>query len=80
MNDVSQIDYSAFDRPEILRFLFHPRPEESTLPPSENVKDFNIPVEDGLFIGARLHGSDKAAPIIMILAPCTQIWELTFCL
>lgn len=65
MNDVSQIDYSAFDRPEILRFLFHPRSEESTSPPSENVKDFFIPVEDGLFIGARLHGSDNSAPVIL---------------
>jgi hypothetical protein len=65
MNDVSQIDYSAFDRSEILRFLFHPRSEESISPPGENTKDFTIPVEDGLFIGARLHGSDKAAPVIL---------------
>ena len=65
MTHVSQIDYSAFDRPEILRFLFHPRSEESTSPPNENAKDFNIPVEDGLFIGARLHGFDKAAPVIL---------------
>jgi uncharacterized protein len=65
MNDVSQIDYSAFDRPEILRFLFHPRPEESISPPSENPKDFDIPVEDGFFIGARLHSFDKSAPVIL---------------
>jgi alpha-beta hydrolase superfamily lysophospholipase len=65
MTHVSQIDYSAFDRPEILRFLFHPRSEESISPPPENAKDFNIPVQDGLFIGARLHGSDKAAPVIL---------------
>ncbi len=65
MKDVSQIDYSAFDRPEILRFLFHPRPEEFISPPGENAKDFTIPVEDGHFIGARLHGSNKAAPVIL---------------
>jgi pimeloyl-ACP methyl ester carboxylesterase len=65
MNHVSQIDYSSFDRPEILRFLFHPRSEESVSPPIEGAKDFKIPVEDGLFIGARLHGSDKAAPVIL---------------
>jgi uncharacterized protein len=65
MTDISWIDYSSFDRPEILRFLFHPRPEESVSLPSENAKDFNIPVEDGLFIGARLHGFDKAAPVIL---------------
>ena len=65
MKDVLQIDYSAFDRPEILRFLFHPRSEESISPPIEDAKDFTIPVEDGLFIGARLHDFDKAAPVIL---------------
>jgi fermentation-respiration switch protein FrsA (DUF1100 family) len=65
MNDVSQIDYSAFDHPEILRFLFHPRSEESISPPGENAKDLDIPVEDGVVIGARLHHFDKAAPVIL---------------
>jgi hypothetical protein len=65
MIDVSRIDYSAFDRPEILRFLFHPRPEESISPPGENAKDLDIPVEGGVFIGARLHHFDKAAPVIL---------------
>jgi pimeloyl-ACP methyl ester carboxylesterase len=65
MTDVSQIDYSAFDHPEILRFLFHPRSEESISPPGVNAKDLTIPVEDGLFIGGRLHGFDKAAPVIL---------------
>ena len=27
MNDTSKIDYSALDRPEVLSYLFHPRPE-----------------------------------------------------
>jgi len=65
MNDVSQIDYSAFDRPKILRFLFHPRSEESISPSGENAKDLDIPVEDGVVIGARLHHFDKAAPVIL---------------
>lgn len=65
MTGVSRIDYSAFDRPEILRFLFHPRPEGSISIPIKNANDFDIPVEDGLFIGARLHGFDKAAPVIL---------------
>lgn len=65
MKDVLQIDYSAFDRPEILRFLFHPRPEGSLSIPLKNAKDFDIPVEDGVFIGARLHHFDKAAPVII---------------
>jgi pimeloyl-ACP methyl ester carboxylesterase len=65
MNDVSQIDYSAFDRPEILRFLFHPRPEGSISVPIKNAKDFDIPVEGSVFIGARLHRFDEAAPVIL---------------
>lgn len=65
MNDVSQIDYSAFDHPEIIRFLFHPRPEGSLSIPIKNAKDLDIPVEDGLFIGARLHHFDKGAPVIL---------------
>ena len=31
----------------------------------ENENDFLIPVEDGLFIDARLHKFDKAAPVIL---------------
>lgn len=65
MKDVLQIDYSAFDHPEILRFLFHPRPEGSLSIPLKNAKDFDIPVENGVFIGARLHHFDKAAPVII---------------
>jgi len=65
MTHVSQIDYSAFDRPEILRFLFHPGSEESISPSVEGAKDFTIPVEDGFFIGAGLNGSDKAAQVIL---------------
>jgi uncharacterized protein len=65
MNHILQIDYSAFDRPEILRFLFHPRPEQSLSVLVGSTKDFNIPVEAGVSIGARLHGLDKAAPVIL---------------
>ena len=65
MTDGSRIDYSAFDRPEILRFLFHPRPEGSLSIPIKNAKDLDIPVEDGHFVGARLHHFDKAAPVIL---------------
>jgi pimeloyl-ACP methyl ester carboxylesterase len=62
---MTRIDYSAFDRPEILRFLFHPRPERSLSIPIKNAKDFDIPVEDNVFIGARLHHFEKAAPVIL---------------
>ena len=29
MTDIAKIDYSILDRPEVLQFLFHPRPELS---------------------------------------------------
>jgi pimeloyl-ACP methyl ester carboxylesterase len=68
MNDITKIDYSILDRPEVLQFLFHPRPElapsafqstESTgLNPDE--KDILIPVEEEVVIGARFHMAEKS--------------------
>ena len=65
MTNVSQIDYSVFDHPEILRFLFHPRSEGSLSISVKNAEDLDILVESGVFIGARLHHFDKAAPVIL---------------
>ena len=67
MNNISTTDYTALDRPEVLMFLFHPRPE-STGPFSETAdpqkrasrpKDILIPVEDDIAIGARFHVTEK---------------------
>jgi fermentation-respiration switch protein FrsA (DUF1100 family) len=73
MNDRTQIDYSILDRPEVLQFLFHPRPElapsafqatdSANLNPDE--KDILIPVEDEVVIGARFHMAEKAAANIL---------------
>ncbi len=65
MVDLSKIDYSPFDRPEILGFLFHPRPEETVFASIDNSEDILIPVEDNLSIGARIHHMDKTAPTIL---------------
>ena len=64
MIDLSHIDYSTFDNPEVLSCLFHPRQEPVSSHP-ENTYDMTIPVEDGLFIGARFHNKDKTAPVIL---------------
>jgi len=65
MIDISEIDYSMLDRPEILMFLFHPRPEwEGSGVPAQG-QDVLIPVEDGIVIGARFHMCEKAAPNIL---------------
>ena len=65
MIDIEQIDYSHLDRPEILMFLFHPRPEELGPVPDNQGRDMLIPVEKGIQIGARFHLSDNSAPNIL---------------
>jgi len=64
MKDFSDIDYTLFDRPEILACLFHPRPE-TVRSASKQAEDLLIPVEEGFFIGARFHHADKKAPVIL---------------
>ena len=60
MTDISEIDYSVLDRPEVSRFLFHPRtdwrmPEQEVL----------IPVEDKVDVGACFHIAKQSAPNIL---------------
>jgi len=65
MPDISQIDYSILDRPEILNFLFYPRRDESLPPTGGTVHDLQIPVEEGVSIGARFHEANVAAPTVL---------------
>ena len=68
MKDISTIDYSTLDRPEVLMFLFHPRPEPAVSPfqtaESESrtaeQKDIMIPVQEDIAIGARFHMTEKS--------------------
>ena len=68
MNDITTIDYTTLDRPEVLMFLFHPRPEPtgpfSKTAESENrisrQKDILIPVQKDIAIGARFHMAEKS--------------------
>ena len=68
MKDITAIDYSALDRPEVLMFLFHPRPEmpfqspQTTASASRTTgrKDILIPVEKDINIGARFHVTEKS--------------------
>lgn len=65
MNDISKIDYSAFDRPEILLSLFHPRPEpRSFLPPADS-EDLVIQVEKDVSLGARFYFAGSEFPTIL---------------
>lgn len=65
MIDFSKIDYSKLDRPEILMFLFHPRPEWSSTKSITGTVELSIPVEKGVAVGGRFHSTEKAAPIIL---------------
>jgi alpha-beta hydrolase superfamily lysophospholipase len=68
MKDQSVIDYSHLDRPEVLMYLFHPRPEQHGLGPQtadttdqlSKASDVMIPVADEVVIGARFHMADKS--------------------
>ena len=65
MIDISKIDYSRFDRPEILMFLFHPRPEWNSAQPGGTSDEKLIPVEEGVVVGARFHLAGKTLPNIL---------------
>jgi pimeloyl-ACP methyl ester carboxylesterase len=65
MPDISNIDYAILDRPEILMFLFHPRPEWSGGSRMEGVEDLLIPVEKDTALGCRMHIAGKGAPTIL---------------
>jgi hypothetical protein len=61
MIDISKIDYSILDRPEILMNLFHPRPEFGRSVSGSAHKDIMIPIEAKIAVGARFHLTDKSA-------------------
>ena len=56
---------SVLDRPEVLRALFYPRPEEAPafIPPSARPVAFEV--EPGLVIGGRLYPAGVQAPAIL---------------
>lgn len=64
MIDISKIDYSPLDQPEILMFVFHPRAESGTYGSPTSGLDLLIPVEDAA-VGARFHMTDTSAPNIL---------------
>ena len=65
MIDITQIDYSALDRPEILMFLFHPRPEWGAPGSRKTAQDVLVPVEKDVVVGGRFHMAEKSAPNVL---------------
>ena len=65
MIDISHIDYSDLDRPEILMLLFHPRAEGEGSGACDAAEDVLIPVEEDVVVGGRFHMAEKSAPNIL---------------
>jgi len=65
MADVTRMDYSALDKPEISAYLFHPRPDSQGLSLSGPGTAVQIPVEPGINIGARFHVGEKTWPVLL---------------
>ena len=73
MKDISKIDYAVLDRPEVLMYLFHPRPEPAgspVQPAGSEIRlpgsiDMMIPVQDSVAIGARFHLADASGGNIL---------------
>jgi fermentation-respiration switch protein FrsA (DUF1100 family) len=65
MIDISKIDYSVLDRPEILMFLFHPRPDWGSFRNIPSAEDILIQVEKDIVVGARFYLAGRDAPTML---------------
>lgn len=73
MKDISKIDYAVLDRPEVLMFLFHPRPEPADSAIQSTKSEFRVPgsldmmiaVQDDIAIGASFHMADPSGGNIL---------------
>lgn len=58
-----QIDYSIFDRPEVLEILFYPRPDWAEPPPG--VEAHLVPLAEGLSLSCRYYPASPSSPLIL---------------
>jgi len=65
MIDISKIDYSNLDRPEILEYLFHPRTEWAPWGSATRGQELFVPVEDDIVVNGRFHMADPSAANIL---------------
>lgn len=61
----NRTNYEILDQPQVLNFLFHPRPQIDARPSHTGRQDMMIPVDDTVSIGASLHVAGAAAPTIL---------------
>ena len=57
------IDYSILDTPDLLQFVFYPRPDTSKAP--ANAQDYSLPVGDGISLGARFYVHNPGSPSLL---------------
>lgn len=62
MSDPASIHHPAFDTPAISERLFYPRREPAG---GEGEGQLTIPLGDGVFLGARLHGAHRDDPVLL---------------
>lgn len=58
-------DIETLDQPEILNFIFHPRPEPPGADRQENLLNLSVPVETDVRIGVRFYPASTSAPTIL---------------
>jgi alpha-beta hydrolase superfamily lysophospholipase len=62
---INAVDYSLFDRPEILMALFHPRPEWSFNLPPKGLETLMVPVDTDVDIQVQVYLAAPEAPNIL---------------
>ncbi|HYR01869.1 MAG TPA: alpha/beta fold hydrolase [Syntrophobacteria bacterium] len=65
MRDISTLDYSALDRPDILGCVFHPRREWGMGAAATAARDVLVPVGEDVVIGGRFHMVQATAANIL---------------
>ncbi len=83
MHNSSLTDYLLFDRPEIVSFLFHPRPDYAEAGKSPDILEMVIPVERDISIGAKWHTAGPSDPVILffhgngeIVSDCDELGRI----
>ncbi len=75
MIDPGSIDCSAFDRPEIILTLFHPRGESGWSPSGAAFEELAIPTEKGVTIGGRFYFAAETSPTLLFFHGNGEIVE-----
>lgn len=57
--------YTFLDQPEVSRVLFHPRRDSAQRPVPLRVRRLQIPVDEGITVGGRLHRANLDGPTIL---------------